>query len=689
MYLWILVVLPAAAFVVSTFFSELSLLKIISDGYGITISLFYFSILVVVSWLAFRTAYSGFALGFGFFTVGYTPKEIRRAIIHQRITRSSRSQFSQQMQQELVTLREKEAKLEMIQKVFSHLTEAVVITDVQGTIASINNAFVDITGFPENEVISQNMRLLKSGRHSASFYIDMWQALLTNGLWTGNIWNRRKNGDVYPQWTVIKAIYDREGGIRNFVGILSDLTDIRESQQQIEFVANYDVLTELPNRILLKDRLSQAIIQAKRHKQLVGLLWVGLDRFKQVNTSGGRLFGDQVLKILAQRLRDGMRENDTIARIGGDEFVLLATQLDDIAHFRLIAEKILQLLGHTLQLGGHTLHFSACIGITVYPIDVDCAESLLKHAETAMHQAKKLGGNTYQFYTQQMGDVAMRRWNTEVGLRRALEHKEFVLFYQPQYDVFTGALVGVEALVRWNSPQFGWVTPDQFIPMAEETGLIVPLGEWILMEACAQNKRWQDAGFPTIQVAVNVSPRQFKSPHLVEAVEKSLLKTGLDAQWLELEITESMFLEDEKRAIEILGQWRRLGLRLAIDDFGTGYSSLSCLRNYPVHSLKIDRSFINDSAHDDQSAAIVKAILAVARGLNLTVVAEGVSSVEQLEFLRQSGCNKVQGFLFSPPIPSNEIVELMQDAVFVSNLHTHANTWPRHHNVNAICTELS
>ncbi|MBF0140557.1 MAG: EAL domain-containing protein [Magnetococcales bacterium] len=689
MHLWILVVLPAVAFLLSTMFSDISLLKMVSDGYGAVTLLFYFCILVAVSWLAFRTAFSGFALGFGFFTVGYTPKEIRKAIIHQRIARSSRFQFNQHMQQELEILREKESELEIIQKVFSHLSEAVVITDVQGTIASINNAFVEITGFLANDIIGQNMRLLKSGRHGTPFYVEMWQELLTKGLWSGNIWNQRKNGEIYPQWTVIKAIYDRDGNIRNFVGILSDRTDIRESQQQIEFAANYDILTELPNRILLKDRLSQSIIQAKRHKQLVGLLWVGLDRFKQVNTSGGRLFGDQVLKILAQRLRDGMRENDTIARIGGDEFVLLATQLDDIAHFRLIAEKILQLLGHTLQLGGHTLHFSACIGITVYPIDVDCAESLLKHAETAMHQAKKLGGNTYQFYTQQMGDVAMRRWNTEVGLRRALEHKEFVLFYQPQYDVFTGALVGVEALVRWNSPQFGWVTPDQFIPMAEETGLIVPLGEWILMEACAQNKRWQDAGFPPIQVAVNVSPRQFKSPHLVEAVEKSLLKTGLDAQWLELEITESTFLDDEKRAIEILGQWRRLGLHLAIDDFGTGYSSLSCLRHYPVHSLKIDRSFINDIAHDDQSAAIVNAILAVARGLKLTVVAEGVSSVEQLEFLRQSGCHKVQGFLFSPPVPENEIVELMQDAVFVSNLHTPANTWPGHYSMNEICSELT
>ncbi|MEO5327120.1 MAG: EAL domain-containing protein [Magnetococcus sp. THC-1_WYH] len=669
--LWILIGLPAVVTLVFTLFPGSPLLKIMLDGDDTKILPILFLTMATLSWLAFRTAYSGFALGLGLFTVGFSSKELRRIVTHHRITKTDRIRSFRQMQEELVTLRAKEVELEMIRKVFSHLSEAVVVTDAQGTVCSINQAFVDITGFSEENILGQNMRLLKSGRHDASFYATMWHTLTNQGLWTGNVWNRRHNGDIYPQWTVIKAIHDQNGTIQNFVGILSDLTDIRESQQQIEFVANYDVLTELPNRMLLKDRLSQAIVQAKRHKQLIGVLWVGLDRFKQINTNGGRLLGDQVLKILAQRLKEGMRENDTIARFGGDEFVLLATQLDDVAHFGRIAEKILTLLGHTLQLGGHTLNFSACIGITVYPMDVDNAEILLKHAETAMQQAKKMGGGSIQFYTQQMGEVAMRRWNTEVAMKNALERKEFFLLYQPQYDVLTGALSGVEALVRWNCPRYGLVTPDQFIPLAEENGLIVPLGEWILMEACAQNKRWQDAGYPPIQMAVNVSPRQFRSASLVDVVKKNLRKSGLDPRWLELEITESMFLEDEKRAIEILGQWRELGIHLSIDDFGTGYSSLSCLRNYPVHSLKIDRSFINDIAYDDQSAAIVTAILAVARGLKLTVVAEGVSTSEQLEFLRRSDCDKVQGFLFSPPVRADEIIELMKESVYpnVSDAH--------------------
>lgn len=666
-HIWILVVLPLIVTIASHLFPGSPLLTMIQDGKGTTSVPVLFAAMMAVSWLAFRTAYSGFSLGRGLFTAAPSAKEVRKAIARARMTSQDRFQLIRQLRQELSVLKEKEAELEMTLKVFSHLNEAVVITDPQGAVFSINPAFSDITGFMENDILGQNMRILKSGRHDAAFYADMWQALLVEGLWTGNVWNRRKNGEIYPQWTIIKAIRNREGTVRNYVGILSDLTDLRETEQQIQFIAHFDPLTELPNRILFKDRLSQAITQSKRHKQKVGVLWIGLDRFQQVNANAGRFMGDQVLKALANRLRNELRENDTIARIGGDEFALLATQVDELSHFGQIAEKVQKLIGRTLQFGEHSLHFSASIGITAFPMDPSDAETMLKHAETAMKRAKERGGNSFTFYTQQMGELAMQRWNIEKGMKNALERKEFFLLYQPQYDVITGTMVGVEALVRWLSPQFGLVAPGQFIPLAEENGLIVPLGEWVLQEACAQNKQWQDAGYPPVHIAVNVSPRQFQSQNLDLAVEKALQNSRLDPRWLELEITESLLLDDEQRAIQILNRWRSQNLQLSIDDFGTGYSSLSYLRRYPVHSLKIDRSFIADIVRDDdEGAAIVNAILAVARSLKLKVVAEGVASAQQLEFLRRAGCDKVQGFLFGPPMSPTEISQLMEEARLLS-----------------------
>ncbi|MBF8271812.1 MAG: Diguanylate cyclase [Magnetococcales bacterium] len=665
--LWIFIGLPAAVTIASHLFPGSPLLAIIQDGHGIASVPILFAAMMMVSWLAFRTAYSGFALGRGIFTAGHSPETIRKAISRSRVSDQERFQLIRNLRQKLKILQEKEAELEMLKKVLSHIDEAVVITNAQGTICSVNPAFCAITGFGENEILGQNMRLLKSGRHDPAFYADMWQTLLAKGLWTGNIWNQRKNGDVYPQWTVIKAIRNGGGSIRNFVGILSDLTDIRETEQQIEFIAHYDPLTELPNRILFKDRLNQALAQSKRHKQWVGVLWLGLDRFQQVNANGGRFLGDQVLKALALRLKNEMREEDTVARMGGDEFAILITHVDDLAPLGQTAEKVLTLVGRTLQFGDHSLHFSASIGITTFPMDPsDDAETMLKHAETAMKQAKDRGGNAFKFYSQQMGEVAMQRWNIEKGLKKALERKEFFLLYQPQFCVRTGALTGVEALVRWRSPQFGLVAPGQFISLAEESGLIVPLGEWILGEACIQNKLWQDAGYPPIHVAVNVSPRQFQSSNLEDHVEKVLQSTKLDPCWLELEITESLFMDDQDRVMGILNRWRERNLMLAIDDFGTGYSSLSYLRNYPVHALKIDRSFITDIAHDDNSAAIVNAILSVARSLKLKVVAEGVASTQQLEFLRQSGCDKVQGFLFSPPVTADEITRIMEEGRLIT-----------------------
>ncbi|MBF0109959.1 MAG: EAL domain-containing protein [Magnetococcales bacterium] len=660
--LWIFVILPAMVLGASCLLPWSPLPRFLLHEEGMTTMLLLYLGMVTVSWLAFRSAYSGFALGRGLFSAGHSPESIRKAIFRARISTQERYQLVRQLRREVQILKEKEQELDISRQVLLHLKEGVVITDPQGTVTSINAAFTDITGYAEGEILGLNMRLLHSGRQSEKFYVHMWQDLLSRGLWTGNLWNKRKNGNLYPQWTVIKVIRNRDGQVSNLVGILSDLTAISETEQQIEFIAHYDPLTELPNRILFKDRLNQAIAHARRDKQWVGILWVGLDRFQQVNANGGRYLGDQVLKTMAQRLKGGMRGGDTIARIGGDEFAILINHAEELSQFGLTAEKVLSLVGSTLQFGEHTLHFSASIGITAFPMD-DCdAESMLKHAETAMKQAKIRGGNHFKFYTQEMGELAMQRWNLDKGLKRALERKEFFLLYQPQFCVRTGAMVGVEALVRWQSPQFGLVSPGQFISLAEENGLIVPIGEWILKEACLQNKRWQEAGLPPIHMAVNVSPRQFQNPNLESQVEQALKISGLDPQWLELEITESLFLEDQDRAIAVLNRWRERNLRISIDDFGTGYSSLSYLRNYPVHTLKIDRSFINDIAIDSESAAIANAILSIARSLKLKVVAEGVATPQQLEFLRRSDCDKVQGFLFSPPVGTEEITTLLHES---------------------------
>ncbi|MBF0215113.1 MAG: EAL domain-containing protein, partial [Magnetococcales bacterium] len=545
--------------------------------------------------------------------------------------------------------------LDLATRVFASIQEGVVVTDASGAICSTNHAFCTMTGFSDEELVSQNMRLLKSGRHEPEFYEKLWNALLNHGQWQGNIWNRRKNGDIYPQWSTINCIRSDDGVIRYFVGVLSDLTDIRESEEQLKFLAHYDPLTELPNRILFKDRLNQAMAQARRTNQLLGVLWLGLDRFRQVNGVGNRAMGDMVLKAIGARLKHALREGDTVARTGGDEFAILATNILEVQHLSHVADKVLRAVNENIQIGDHSLRMSTSIGITLFPMDDTDSDTLLKHAETAMGQVKGRGGNGYQFFTHQMGEIAMRRWNIERGLQTALDRQEFFLHYQPQFCVKTGRIVGVEALVRWRSPQFGLVSPDQFVTLAEESGLIVPLGEWILREACQQNMRWQEAGFAPVKMAVNISPRQFMTDNLEAMVEQALIDTGLDPQWLELEITEGLFLSDQKRVLSVLNHWRAKKMHIAIDDFGTGYSSLSYLTSYPVHSLKIDRSFIRDVSHNPDSAAVTRTILSLAKNLHLTVVAEGVANEEQMRFLKGLGCDKVQGFLFSPPVPADDI----------------------------------
>ncbi|MBF0309382.1 MAG: EAL domain-containing protein [Magnetococcales bacterium] len=660
--LWILIILPLAATLFTFIVPGTPLPAPHQGGQGLATALLLYFSLSLVSWVAYRTAYSGFAWGKGLFLAGQDPRTVlergvaspppsREELIRPVVVVASREAG--------VLVQGREAGLDMARRVFASVQEGVVITDASGSICSANASFQAMTGYEEAEMLGRNMRFLKSGRHDAAFYAELWKSLLSKGQWQGNIWNRRKNGDIYPQWSTINCIRDKDGVIRHFVGVLSDLTDMRESEEQLKYLAHYDPLTELPNRILFKDRLSQSLSQARRTDQLVGVLWLGLDRFRQINGAGSRALGDQVLKAVGARLRNALREGDTVARVGGDEFAVLATNILEVQHLGHVAEKLQQALNQDIRIGDQSLRVHASIGVTIFPLDESDPDTLLKHAETAMGQVKARGGSGSQFFTQQMGEMAMRRWNIEKGLQRALERGEFFLHYQPQYCVATGRLVGVEALVRWRSPQFGLVSPDQFVPLAEESGLIVPLGEWVLREACQQNVRWQEAGYAPIKMAVNVSPRQFLKDGLEEAVENALTDTGLDPRWLELEITESLFLGDQKRVLSVLKRWREKKLHISIDDFGTGYSSLSYLSTYPVQSLKIDRSFIRDVARNAESASIARTILSLAKNLNLYVVAEGVANEDQMSFLRGMGCDKVQGFLFSPPVPAQDILPLL------------------------------
>ncbi len=430
------------------------------------------------------------------------------------------------------------------------------------------------------------------------------------------------------------------------------------TQAHLYRLAHYDALTGLPNRLLFRDRLNQAMSQAHRNERLVAVMLLDLDRFKAINDTLGHSVGDLLLKAIALRLGASVREGDTVARLGGDEFVVILPDISYIRDAAAVARKILDLLHEPFELRGHEVFVTTSIGISIYPFDEDI-ESLIKNADTAMYQAKERGGNNYHFYTADMNAANMRRLALENGLRRALERNELALHYQPQVDITSGAIVGVEALLRWHHPELGMIPPADFIPLAEETGLIIQIGAWVLRSACAQNRAWQSAGYPPMLVTVNLSARQFGEMELLDTVHDALHDAGLEPHYLELELTENVLMQHTQTTITVLDQLHARGIRLSVDDFGTGYSSLSYLKRFPIDTLKIDRSFVCDINADADDAAIVKAITAMGHSLDIRVVAEGVETEEQLQFLRELRCNEVQGFYFSPPVPAAEVEHLL------------------------------
>jgi diguanylate cyclase (GGDEF)-like protein len=499
--------------------------------------------------------------------------------------------------------------------------------------------------------------------HDADFYRRMWAALQAVGHWRGELWDRRKSGEVYPAWFAINSVKDPEGRLTHYVAVFSDISERKAAEDRIEFLAHHDPLTGLPNRILLRDRFETALAQAARNRAKVALIFLDIDHFKAVNDSLGHPAGDVLLRQVAARLKGCVRASDTVCRQGGDEFLLLVVPVPDPRAASVVAEKVLQVLREPVELEGHSLAVGASIGISVFPDDGDNFDTLLQKADMAMYEAKAAGRNGYRFFSSEMNANALERLNMQNRLRRALERDEFQLHYQPQVDLDSGRIIGMEALLRWTSPDLGPVSPGKFIPIAEESGLIVQIGAWVLRTACRQNRSWQARGLPEVPVAVNLSALQFARGDLLDTVERALDDSRLPARFLELELTESILLHDADNIMASLRRLKNLGIKLSIDDFGTGYSSLSYLKRLAVDKLKIDQSFVRDIASDPDDAAIVRAIIQMGHSLKLRTIAEGVESADQLAFLRAEGCEEGQGYLFGRPIPAAEMERLLKSGI--------------------------
>ncbi|MFC5300072.1 EAL domain-containing protein [Azospira restricta] len=560
-----------------------------------------------------------------------------------------------------VTARKRaEERLLLAEKVFDNSPEAIMITDLHNRIVSINEAFTQITGFAPGEVLGEDPRILASGRHDRDFYRQMWAALQKTGHWSGEIWDRKKSGDIYPKWMTINAVADQASGqLTHYVAMFADITERKQAEERIHFLAHHDALTELPNRFSLERRLEQALVDARRRDWHVAVLFIDLDRFKVINDTLGHHVGDRLLIDVARRFRDKVRETDMVARLGGDEFVIVLPDLANADAAADVALKIISALLAPIVIDGNELHTSPSIGISLYPDDGLSVEAIMKNADTAMYHAKALGRNNYQFFAEEMNRVASERLSIEARLRQALARQELSLHYQPQFAADGERATGVEALLRWQPPGEGMIEPARFITIAEETGMIVPIGAWVLGEACRQLRRWLDAGLPPLRVAVNLSARQLRNAELVLTVREVLAETGIPPQLLELEITESAVMDKPEEAIQVLQALKQMGVTLAIDDFGTGYSSLAYLKLFPIDHLKIDRSFVRDIERDPNDAAIAVSTIALAHSLGLRVVAEGVETAAQLQMLRRHGCDEVQGFFLSRPLPAEAATQFL------------------------------
>lgn len=550
--------------------------------------------------------------------------------------------------------------LKLAAAVFDSSLEGIFITDTNGTILAANDAVTRITGYAPSELIGQNPRMLKSDRHGKDFYVALWAAVSSQNQWEGEIWNKRKNGEIFPEWLSISAIKNEYGQVENYIGIFIDISKQKEAENRLTYLAYHDKLTGLPNRDLFYDRLNTAILQAKRHQVEIAVLFIDLDHFKFINDTFGHTSGDIVLQQVAARLTMCLRETDTLARMGGDEFTVVLQDFDNRGDVETTAQRILKSLSAPLILENQELYISASIGISFFPEDGGNPALLMKHADTAMYSAKNSGRKCLHFFRSSMEGYSLKRIEMEQQLRQGLERNEFKLYYQPQINLENGRIIGAEALIRWQHPEKGLLPPSQFIAIAEDTGLIEPIGEWVLREAWSQRQGWHRSGWEDFRIAVNLSAHQFDRISLVKTVADVLGESDIDPAILELELTETVAMQDVGKTLNILNELKKFGVQLSIDDFGTGYSSLMYLRQFPIDRLKIDRTFVANIAHNPNEAAIVVAIIAMAHSMGLEVIAEGVETKGQLSFLKMHGCNEAQGYLMGKPMSGPALFSRLQ-----------------------------
>lgn len=554
---------------------------------------------------------------------------------------------------DLSDLKQREAALDLHAGVFMNSLEGIVICGPDQRIKSVNRTFTEITGYAAEEAIGHPPSFLSSGRHDADFYRQMWQQIEQTGRWQGEIWNRRKSGEVYIEWLTINVDHAPDGSVRHYYAIFSDITQRKAAEEKIRHITQHDTLTNLPNQSVLRDRLGLALAHAQRNHEALAVMFMDIDRFKNINDSLGPTAADALLVEVAHRLTQTVRQQDTVSRQGGDEFTLLLPEVDagDAAH---VAQKLLKAFAEPFHVSGQQLVVSPSIGIAVYPTDGHVIDTLLQASDMAMYRAKNDGGNTFRFHTADMHQRVSKTLRLENELRKALQQNELLLHFQPQVSLSTGRVMGCEALVRWQHPEMGLMPPGEFIPVAEDSGLIVPIGDWVLRAATQQCRAWQRAGLTDLVMAINVSTVQFRQDDFARSVQRALEAADLNARYLEVEITESVMADDPERAIRTIRQLHELGVQLSIDDFGTGYSSFSYLKRFQIHKLKIDQSFVRDLNTDSNSASIAQAIISMAHSLGLSVIAEGVETREQARWLTEHQCNDGQGYLYARPLPAEQ-----------------------------------
>lgn len=558
--------------------------------------------------------------------------------------------------------RQEEEQMRLYAAAFDSINEGIIVTDTDQKILSTNRAIEEILGYTAHDLLAKTPSVLNSGRHSDEFFAEMMNTLRSTGAWHGEIWNRHRDGSIKPQWLSISTVNADDNKPDKYVCIYTDISDLKETEAELKYLAHYDSLTGLPNRVLLGSHLEQSLAGVRGHQNKLAVLLIDLDDFKSINDSMGHTIGDELLVAVAERLGSRMRDGDTLARLGGDEFLLLAEHLKNTEQAGFVATDLLAILSTPFALSNSMdIYVEACIGIAMHPANGDTVEALMRNADTAMYRAKELGRNKFCFYQEEMGSAVIEQVELQTALRQGIEHNQLILQYQPKVSLSTGRMTGAEALVRWNRPGAGMIPPNRFIPIAEHSGLIVPIGEWVLRTACAQVRNWLDAGLTPIQVAVNVSARQFRAAGLLEFIKDTLTEFDIPPALLALEITETALMEDPDDVKEVLQELKELGLYIALDDFGTGFSNMAYLSRFSLDVLKIDTSFVENINVDHHARNLVDSVIDLAHNLNLKTVAEGVETVEQLNYLRGQECDEFQGYYFSKPLDVDDFTALLKE----------------------------